>query len=80
MNRYVFLLVLLAGCWTAPNKAVNTLDNAGFTEITTTGYTFFACGEDDVSATGFKAKNPNGKVVTGTVCCGLLTKSCTIRF
>ena len=40
-------------------------------QIEVTGYSF-SCGKDDLSSTGFRAKNNKGKVITGTVCCGLL--------
>ena len=51
----------------------------GFTDVQFTGYSFFACSKDDEYHTGFKAKNPSGKKISGTVCCGIL-KSCTVRF
>lgn len=76
--KYLFVLILLTAC-TDENQTINTLQKAGFSEIETTGYQMFDCGKDDSFATGFTAKNPQGQVVSGTVCCGLL-KSCTIRF
>lgn len=81
MQRIKLLLIIpifLTAC-TNPDKARNTLNSAGYTDIHTGGYDMFACGEGDVSATQFTAKNPKGQTVQGTVCCGL-TKSCTIRF
>ncbi len=74
----LILLVLCTAC-TAPDMTRETLRKAGYTDITTQGYDLFACGEDDTFATQFRAKNPAGATVNGTVCCGLL-KSCTIRF
>ena len=70
--------LLLSAC-TAPGRSEEALQKAGFTEIQTTGYSAFACSDSDDYHTGFRAKNPQGVVVTGTVCCGWL-KSCTIRF
>jgi hypothetical protein len=55
------------------------LEKAGYSEIQTTGYAAFECGKDDDFHTGFRAKNPAGTLVEGTVCCGFL-KGCTIRF
>lgn len=72
-------LLALAGCTDEANT-VRTLDSAGYTEIQTTGYSWFECGKDDTFHTGFRAKNPAGKVVEGTVCCGMWSKGCTIRF
>lgn len=70
---------MLAGC-TDESATIRTLDNAGYTEIQTTGYSWFQCGDDDTFHTGFRAKNPAGKMVEGTVCCGAWSKGCTIRF
>jgi hypothetical protein len=73
------LTFLLTGC-TNQNDAVNALQDAGFTDIQITGYKFFACSKDDTYQTGFIAKNPQGRIVKGTVCSGLLFKNSTIRF
>lgn len=59
---------------------MRTLESAGYTDVKTTGYNFLECGENDTFHTGFTATNPNGKRVSGTVCCGLFIKGCTIRF
>jgi len=81
MKKIVFtvLALVLTAC-TDESNTRKTLHNAGFTDVEITGYSFFECGEDDTYHTGFKAKNPHGDTVTGTVCCGMLTKGCTIRF
>lgn len=79
MKTLVLLTLLFCGC-TDPSATRSTLTKAGFTDITTTGYSSFVCGKDDSLATGFQAKNSRGETVTGTVCCGLLFKGCTIRF
>lgn len=52
----------------------------GFSKIETTGYSPFSCGNDDAFSTGFRALNPTGQVVEGTVCCGMWGKGCTVRF
>lgn len=79
----VALFVAALFCLTACDDAAlakKTLDSAGFSDISITGWEPFACGKDDMLETGFIAKNPNGKTVTGVVCCGFLFKACTIRF
>lgn len=68
----------LTGCTDAP-KATRTLEQAGYTDIETRGYSFFGCGEDDTFRTKFTAKNPAGQKVDGVVCSGWL-KGGTIRF
>jgi hypothetical protein len=78
-------LVILLVFALAPTACVDrddtrtTLDAAGYTDITTGDYAWFECGRDDTYATRFTARNPAGKRVSGTVCCGLM-KGCTIRF
>lgn len=74
----LILAPLMLGCSDAQSTE-DTLQKSGFTDIKTTGWSPFACGEDDTFSTGFRAKNPQGVTVTGTVCCGLL-KGCTVRF
>ena len=80
MKRAIIAIsaLLLAGC-TDPPSATRALDNLGMTEIEMTGYQIFDCSQGDVFHTGFKAKNPNGKPVTGTVCAGWF-KNSTVRF
>lgn len=81
MKRLPFIVMLLAliGCTDETNTR-RTLDSAGYTDIEVTGYEWLECGKDDTYHTGFRAKNPKGQVVTGTVCCGMWAKGCTIRF
>jgi hypothetical protein len=73
----VFAALSLVAC-TDPSETIRVLSDEGYEEIEVTGYSFFECGKDDMSSTGFRAKNSKGKVVTGAVCCGLL-KGCTVR-
>ena len=68
---------LLGGC-TQSQRAQEALADAGYTEIQTTGYAFFACAEKDLFATGFTAKGPTGRPVAGAVCSGVF-KGQTIR-
>ena len=68
----------LAGC-TAPDRSRDTLVKSGFTDIQVGGYDFWSCGQHDYFSTHFRARNSQGVVVDGTVCCGLY-KSCTVRF
>ena len=72
-------LILVVGC-TDPQGATRTLENQGYTEIRITGYRWFAGSESDCFVTGFRAKSPIGKPVSGVVTRGLILKSSTIRF
>lgn len=76
---FALLALALVGCTNA-GDAREALDAQGFTDITITGYDWFACSEDDWNHTGFIATNPQGKRVSGTVCSGLLFKSATVRW
>jgi hypothetical protein len=59
--------------------STEALNNAGYQNIEIMGESrFYAC-ETEYYKTAFRARNSNGDVVKGVVCCGLL-KSCTIRF
>ena len=60
------LLLLLSGC-TAPDRALRSLEKAGFMDIEIGGYNWFTC-RGLFSATDFRATAATGKVVTGTVC------------
>lgn len=72
----IFFLLAL-GC-TASTRSLEALTQAGYTEIKLEGHAWFACAEEDVFATAFKAKGPTGVPAEGAVCCGTL-KGCTIR-
>jgi hypothetical protein len=76
--KLVIVLVIATAC-TDESGATRALQSSGFSDITITGYEVFGCGKDDLSATGFRAKSPVGRPVSGVVCCGLL-KGCTVRF
>jgi hypothetical protein len=73
------LLVCVSSC-TSKSDADRALTAMGFTDIEVTGYSLFACSQDDFYHTGFTATNTNGKKVTGTVCSGFLFKNSTVRF
>lgn len=78
-----FLVGLLAGLFvscTDDAATRETLRKHGFTDVETTGWSAFGCGQDDTFATDFTATNPRGERVSGTVCCGLLGKGCTLRW
>lgn len=74
----IALVAGLVGC-TDAEKTRATLDSMGFTNIEPGGYDVFACGEDYQFHTHFRATNPNGHIVEGTVCCGFL-KGCSAKF
>ena len=71
------MALLLTAC-SDKSGAEKALDDQGFTNIVTTGWSFIGCGKDDLYATGFTATNPKGKSVTGVVCSGMF-KGSTIR-
>lgn len=71
-------VLVLTGC-SDSRKATQTLKNQGYTRITTDGYAWFMCSEQDTFATKFYATSPNGNRVSGAVCSGWF-KGNTIRF
>lgn len=78
--RALVMFALLAVSCTDADAALDTLDKAGFTDVSLTGWKPMSCSEEDFSSTGFAAVNSQGKPVEGVVCCGLFLKSCTVRF
>lgn len=78
MKKTALFCTVLIAC-TDDAGTFHALDNQGFTDIQITGYEWLGCGKDDLSSTGFRAKNPAGKPVSGVVCCGV-TKNCTVRW
>lgn len=77
MKYLLLLAIVLSGC-TDESRSQRVLEEAGYTDITLTGYDMWACSDSDHYRTGFRAKGPSGKSTAGAVCCGL-TKNCTIR-
>ena len=75
MKRLLLAFMLIA-CTDEP-RSQRVLEEAGYTDITLTGYAF-SCSDSDDYATGFKAKGPTGRRTAGAVCCGVW-KNCTIR-
>jgi hypothetical protein len=80
----VLTIILFFSAWdfvfTNKGAAAKALKAMSFHQIHLHGYKWFACAEDDWSHTAFSAINSSGDQVTGTVCCGLIFKNCTIRF
>ena len=74
----VMAVGVLAGC-TDPQGAARTLNGAGYSNIKTSGYSWFSCGQNDAYSTGFTANGPTGVEVSGAVCRGWLFKNSTIR-
>lgn len=65
-------VTFVGGC-ADPDAAREALDDMGFTDVAVTGPRYWGCGNDYSFYTGFRAKNPAGKPVTGVVCSGWLT-------
>lgn len=74
----VLLACMFSGACTSESDAARALRGAGYTDVVYTGYKAFACSEDDMYHTGFRAKGPTGQTVSGTVCSAWL-KGSTIR-
>lgn len=73
-------LLVLSAC-SDPPTAMRALENLGFTEIEITGWRAFGCSDKDDYTTGFRAKGPTGRVVTGIVCSSWgWGKGATVRF
>lgn len=81
------IALLGAGCESSQNaypqhpKAFYAVEAQGFTDIQLGSTPLFSCAQDDsmLESYSFTAKNQNGKIVSGSACCGFW-KGCTIRF
>jgi len=79
LGYVVITLIVVGGAGCADEEgAAKVLKQAGYTNVETTGYTFFGCGEHDFYRTTFKAVGPTGIEVEGVVCSGFF-KGNTIR-
>ena len=79
MMRLILLATLaLSACAPSDERAIRTLESAGFTNIKLGLYPWFACGQDDGFNVAFTADNIRGQRVGGAVCCGMF-KNCTVR-
>lgn len=73
-------IVCLTGC-DDPVRARRALDSAGYSDITVGGHDWWACADSDDYSTHFRARNPAGRMVEGTVCSSTgWGKGATIRF
>lgn len=52
---FVVLIGIQIGNWTRADKATDTLEAEGYTEIVPGDHSWFVCGQGDVSATSFAA-------------------------
>jgi hypothetical protein len=73
------LIFLNSKACVAPERAEETLEASGFTDIEVGGHAWFECAEGDSFTNTFTATSPKGTEVSGSVCCGVL-KGCTVRF
>ena len=62
-------------------KGRKALASQGYTHVRFLGIPWFACSDSDSHFTSKRfVAELNGKQVEGILCCGLILKSCTIRF
>ena len=77
-SSLAIFIMLLSSC-TAPDRAVQTLTDAGYSNIKIGEYAWLLCGKGDVYSTSFEATGITGKTIKGAVCNGFF-KGATIRF
>lgn len=77
----LLLLTVLAvnGCKVTDGRAREVLEKQGFTNIDLGGASWLSCDRFETSRE-FIATNSAGKRVSGTVCCGVFGKACTVRW
>ena len=72
-------MLLFGGGCCRPESTRDFLKRQGYTQVEITGWRPFMADKNDTFSTGFRAKNANGQIVTGSVTEGIL-KGKTIRF
>ena len=88
MKKILVLFVLaIAACgeFVDDSRAVKAMEANGFTQVRVTGQHGMApqwngCSKSDAVAFDVQGINQQQKQIYATVCCGLILKSCTIRF
>ena len=73
------VVVAVNGCKARSSEAHGALESQGMTNIDLGGASLRSCDTSETSRK-FTATNPAGRRVTGTVCCGLIGKACTVRW
>jgi hypothetical protein len=75
---FILVAIALVPGFTDNDRSMSILQKQGYTKIEMTGYKFFACSDDDLFVSGFKALSIAGKPIEGVVCSDWL-KSATVR-
>lgn len=76
MKRFALLALLTLAACTDSDGAKKAAEEMGFTDVATTGYRWFGCGDENFH-TGFVAKR-GALDVSGVVCSGWF-KGSTVR-
>jgi hypothetical protein len=75
----LFYVFGMGGCEAEDLDALEAIRGQGLTSPTLYGNDLLACADSE-SSRKFTARNHQGELVHGTVCCGMFGKSCTIRW
>ena len=70
---FVLIPILFLTACTDPETATRAAEAMGLTDVKTTGYNMWACGDTYTYSTEFTAKNVLGKEVNGVVCSGYMS-------
>ncbi len=74
------LATCAANCGEPSADLYRALEGQGLTNAKVGDWAPLSCSEGDSVKREFTATNPNGKRVSGVICCGLVLKSCTVRW
>jgi hypothetical protein len=79
ITLFAAIIIIVPKACTRPDHATRVLEQAGYSNITITGWRPFMAGKDEAISTGFEATSPTGQRVSGAVT-GAWLKGSTIRF
>lgn len=76
----LFIAAPATGCCNVePAHAGKILRASGYTDVEFRDYAWWSCGGDALSLAFVAKSSSSGEWVQGAVCCGWLTKDCTVR-
>src|SRR5262245_30516855 len=75
----LLMIAVVTTCAASDDTVRDTAHKQGLSDVEVGEWAPLSCDRNDLTSTGFCAKNAHGERVCGVVCCGLF-KRCTVRW